>query len=136
VSNRLVLVGAPVTANNRYKESRPLAYVYFKKPWLLFVLRKSSGAGRLVVEPVGQELKPFALEVERLIQERIDHDPTKSFICPDPSPGHPGGRKVVGVDDPNVLKAIQHDFYLWGESGRDIIAGYRVLSTYSHIEDR
>lgn len=126
----LVLVGAPVSANNRYKEARPLARVYFTRPWLLQPKR------RLVVKPEDDTLKPFAQEVERRIKDRLENHPDQAFVCPDPDPEHPHGRRIATANDPNLLDAIRSDLYLWGDSGDDNVAEYYVLSTYSNIEER
>ena len=130
----LILVGAPVSANNRYKESRPLAYVRFSRvPKLLRLYLKRP---LLVIKPVSQELKPFAEEVERRIRDRLENHHDQAFVCPDPDPEHPHGRRIATADDPNLLDAIRSDLYLWGDSGDDNVAGYYVLSTYSNIEER
>ena len=123
-----VIVGAPTTVENPFKEHRPLAYVYLKKHFFI--------EHELIVKPVAPEYTAFAEEAKRRIMARIARDPVESFLYPNPTPESPHGNKVAGFNDPDLLEGIAHSLHLWNDGGKGIVADHYVLPNYSYIEER
>lgn len=125
------IVGAPTTVENRFQESRPLAYIYFKRRFGFF------GKRELVVQPAAQEYAAFAEEAKRRILERMERDPIHTFAYPDLASESEHARRIVGVKDPDLLEGIAYSLHLWGlPGGNEVVANHYVLPSYGSVEVR
>ncbi len=115
------LFGAPVTAQNRFQESRQLATIY------------ETAEHRPHVEPLNPELQAFAEAVQQEINRQLNL-PGGAFVYHVGTKRHPHARKASKPGDSDLLEALIGDVVLWGTGRGDTnFAGYYVLPTHSKI---